>query len=951
MQNRKLLDQPQPLEPPNHRAKRGLLLAIALLAMSIAALAVRLPAVPRAQIDEVLRRESRLLAALSGKESERGDHMSAILLALEALPDPRLRQNRPLTVEAEAALRHAWLQNREVAGMIGHDATVTTASFSPDGTRIVTASLDGTARVWDASGRPIATMPGHGAWVTAANFSPDGTRIITTSAGGLVTGSKGWTAGVWDLSGRPLATLTEQVGGATVGGFRYNGVLNVTVSRHPGSIWDLPGSSVTNLSGHRGWITVARFSPDGSRIVTASEEGIAQVWTLSGDLVATLTGHTGRVTDAGFNPNGSQVVIVSDDGTARVWPLSGPSPSATLVTGHTGRVKDARFSPDGSRIVIVSDDGTARVWDISGPTPAVSPLAGQTGWVSAASFSPDGSRIVTASRDHTARVWDLSGNIITTLIGHTGRVTDARFSPDGTQIVTAATDKTARVWDVPVPPVPAPPWFLDWAEARIGRRFDPRSAAGAVPLAELRRQQDLAAARTDADFYTRLAHWAQADPSTRTLSPQSSLTVPDYLQQRIQENTLASLREAVRIAPTNALAWARLALVEMVQDAQLHPGRWDEAAFSARQALRWDPQNGEAWHAQAAVEQGTGQADQAMISLEKSLQLDPVNRGAWELKGRLLTLSGRPAEALAAYRNPLAALPTDPMAAFQARTELLQKHLAPLVQSHRPQETEAVQREIVRWMVEEVLIHSRRLPATGLGELWEPMKGLADSCQEAGYAAAGEQLRARLDESRRLSAVAQPGNLGPALRIASLDAWLGREREYAATCASLVDFARDTKDPNLAERTAKICSLLPTDDRTRETALGLARRAVELGKGNPRFGLMQLALGMAAYRSGHWREAEQVLAAAPASGQPNRNPNVVIPAACFRAMALFRQDKQSEARQLLAETAAKMTPLPADPKDPLAGGIDDAVLVHWLAYREAAALIGFEGSPAPAVKP
>jgi hypothetical protein len=68
-------------------------------------------------------------------------------------------------------------------------------------------------------------------------------------------------------------------------------------------------------------------------------------------------------------------------------------------------------------------------------------------------------------------------------------------------------------------------------------------------------------------------------------------------------------------------------------------------------------------------------------------------------------------------------------------------------------------------------------------------------------------------------------------------------------------------------------------------------------------------------------------------------------------MALFRQDKRPEARQLLAETSAKMTPLPTDPKKPLAGGAKDNVLIHWLAHREATALIGAETTPAAAPKP
>ena len=55
--------------------------------------------------------------------------------------------------------------------------------FSPDGRRIVTASLDRTARVWNtASGQLLATLQGHTDAVGSAEFSPDGQRIVTASA-------------------------------------------------------------------------------------------------------------------------------------------------------------------------------------------------------------------------------------------------------------------------------------------------------------------------------------------------------------------------------------------------------------------------------------------------------------------------------------------------------------------------------------------------------------------------------------------------------------------------------------------------------------------------------------------------------------------------------------------------------------------------------------------------
>ncbi|MBX0331371.1 hypothetical protein K2Z83_27340 [Oscillochloris sp. ZM17-4] len=66
----------------------------------------------------------------------------------------------------------------------GHTDTVTSAVFSPDGRRILTASYDNTARLWGAAGQPLATLSGHTGTVTSAVFSPDGRRILTASDDG-----------------------------------------------------------------------------------------------------------------------------------------------------------------------------------------------------------------------------------------------------------------------------------------------------------------------------------------------------------------------------------------------------------------------------------------------------------------------------------------------------------------------------------------------------------------------------------------------------------------------------------------------------------------------------------------------------------------------------------------------------------------------------------------------
>ena len=100
-----------------------------------------------------------------------------------------------------------------------------------------------------------------------------------------------------------------------------------------------------------------------------------------------------------------------------------------------------------------------------------------------------------------------------------------------------------------------------------------------------------------------------------------------------------------------------------------------------------------------------------------------------------------------------------------------------------------------------------------------------------------------------------------------------------------------------------------------------------------------MALGMAEYRCGHYAAADAALT----RGVPARraeNYYVSGTTAFYRAMSLFRQGKEAEARKLASEAVAKMKPLPTDEKNPLTGDANADDLFFWMAFKEASALLG-----------
>jgi hypothetical protein len=255
----------------------------------------------------------------------------------------------------------------------GHTGAVYSAVFGPDGQRVLTASFDNTARLWEAesgtapkirSSQLQETFQGHTGAVYSAVLSPDGRWVLTAS--------RDKTARLWEAeSGKPLETFQGRTDGFSSAVFSPDGRRVLTASfDNTAQLWEAEsGRLQETFQGHHSLVNCAVFSPDGQRVLTASWDKTARLWEAkSGRLVSTYQGHHDTVYSAVFSPDGQRVLTASKDKTARLWEAESGKLLA-IFQGHSDGVKSAVFSPDGRWVLTASADATARLWEAEAANP------------------------------------------------------------------------------------------------------------------------------------------------------------------------------------------------------------------------------------------------------------------------------------------------------------------------------------------------------------------------------------------------------------------------------------------------------------------------------------------------------------------------------------------------------------------------------------------------------
>lgn len=340
---------------------------------------------------------------------------------------------------------------KEIDTFTGHTTTVLETKFSPDSTKLASATENSDIWLWDLSSGTPTSLPGHTIlyakqnWGGSIDFSPNGMILASGGRDGLIK--------LWNVTtGEPLETLFEHndIIGRVI--FSPDGTLLASCSYDSTiKVWNLArGAKIKILSEHDGTVTSVEFSPDGSSLASASDDKTIIIWnTTSGTDLLTLENHTDGVNSVSFSPDGSILASASNDNTINLWNVT-DGRVLQVLSNHTDWISSVDISPNGMKLASGASDATVKLWNISNGV-VLQTWYRHISDVTSVVFSPDGTKLATSSADDNIRLWDvetISDESLLVLTDHTDDVSSVAFSPLGNVLASASYDKTIILWDV-----------------------------------------------------------------------------------------------------------------------------------------------------------------------------------------------------------------------------------------------------------------------------------------------------------------------------------------------------------------------------------------------------------------------------------------------------------------------------------------------------------------------
>ena len=260
------------------------------------------------------------------------------------------------------------------ADLSGHADLIWYVTYSSDGRRIATASLDKTIGIWDTGNETLLfSLKGHTKEVYGVAFSPDCKQVLS--------GSDDCTVRLWDaLTGKEVRRFQ-------------------TVQR-------IEGPTKKKLPVIRCGVRSVAFSMDGSEVLATTQEGILFVWrTGTGERLYPRLFELAENHPTGiYIPHSRDILTGGENGAIRIWNTESQR-QVQVLTGHTGAVYRVACSPDGQTVISGGEDGTVRVWDVKSGKEVRSLKGHEEGPVTCVAYSGDGRRALSCTKDGV-RIWD-----------------------------------------------------------------------------------------------------------------------------------------------------------------------------------------------------------------------------------------------------------------------------------------------------------------------------------------------------------------------------------------------------------------------------------------------------------------------------------------------------------------------------------------------------------------